>query len=393
MSKYLISLKPLTPYFFGGENTFGENNINYFAHSNYLPQQTTLLGFLRYELLAQNNLLGSDPIKNDFASLIGKDSFKKINGIFTNSFGSIKNISPVFLSNGSEHFISQAMDWAMCEDEIIGLNDFEIGAQIVKPLHISFENGRGLIITDHSRTEIPIIKAGTKAYNPKYDLKSLLISSDGAKNIQWDYEKVFETGKGFDNGIFIEHEQIGINRKTEKKRDETGDFYKQVFYKLFENFSFSFYADIELPEGKSFESRIVTMGGERSVFQMIVEIAKDTFETKFTSQTFSKQIRRNYPAIILTSDAYVDSGILDKCHFTINETISFRNIITDQTMNADYARLGAGLNKSSELINLVKRGSIFYCDESDELKKLLRNSSFEAIGYNRYIELPSQINQ
>src|ERR1035437_5105326 len=113
MTKFLIRLKPLTPYFFGGENTFGDNNQSYYVRSNYLPQQTTLLGFLRYELLLQNKLLGTDPEKKDWKSLIGKKSFQKENGAYISEFGAIKKISPVFLSSEQESYIPQAMDWAM----------------------------------------------------------------------------------------------------------------------------------------------------------------------------------------------------------------------------------------------------------------------------------------
>ena len=58
--KYLIKLKPMGPYMFGGETTFGEGTkANYFARTNLLPQTSALLGVVRYEILRQNNLLNA----------------------------------------------------------------------------------------------------------------------------------------------------------------------------------------------------------------------------------------------------------------------------------------------------------------------------------------------
>ena len=82
MSSYLVTLKPLEPYFFGGERTFsfGERAnkeivtySNYFIKSEDLMSQTTLLGALRFLILKMNgklNLPSSETI-----DLVGKASF------------------------------------------------------------------------------------------------------------------------------------------------------------------------------------------------------------------------------------------------------------------------------------------------------------------------------
>ena len=84
---YRICLTPLDTFFFGGEQTFGQDDeSNYYAVSNKYPQQTALLGMLRQELLFQNG--------KDF-SLIGDKSFS-IDGSSTD-FGIIKKLSPIFI--------------------------------------------------------------------------------------------------------------------------------------------------------------------------------------------------------------------------------------------------------------------------------------------------------
>ena len=115
--RYLIQLKPLTPYFFGGENTFGynvEKNESYIIHSMLLPQQTSILGMIRKKILDEESNASHSQfkLKEDFKypqeewsiidKRIGTDSFdlKKTK----QSFGHIKSISPVFIIHNNFYF-------------------------------------------------------------------------------------------------------------------------------------------------------------------------------------------------------------------------------------------------------------------------------------------------
>ena len=52
--KYKIDLKPIGTFFFGSDKKFGEGDeVNYFAQSSLFPQQTSILGMLRKEILVQ----------------------------------------------------------------------------------------------------------------------------------------------------------------------------------------------------------------------------------------------------------------------------------------------------------------------------------------------------
>ncbi|MBK9227474.1 MAG: hypothetical protein IPL67_10580 [Ignavibacteria bacterium] len=97
--KKLIKLYPYERFFFGGENTFGENNTNYMVRSEFFPQQTSLLGLLRYQILlkAGDDIFKDNRIidKDGAAKLIGEKSFDPTS---TNDFKKIKCISPVFVS-------------------------------------------------------------------------------------------------------------------------------------------------------------------------------------------------------------------------------------------------------------------------------------------------------
>jgi CRISPR-associated protein Cmr3 len=387
MTKYLISLKPLTPYFFGGENTFGNNNQNYFVRSNYLPQQTTLLGFLRHELLLQNNLIGTNPKENDWASLIGEKSFQKEDGMFVSEFGAIKKISPVFLSNQMESYIPQAMDWAMAGHLQTEKNDRIMNSEILRPLALSyFENG--ITNLEGKSGSVPVLLANGEPYDAKLKLKSLWVNSTGSKQIQWDFENRFKNGQGFENGLFIQRTQVGINRKINRTKDDSGDFYRQVYYQLAEDFAFSFFANLDLPAEKKIHSRLVTMGGEKSAFEMTVTETTDSFEDRFNSKTFTAGHLRNSKAVVLTSDAFIETEISNICDFAITDVIPFRNIATISNKVNDYVRIrGGNLSKTSDVLFLLKRGSIFYAKDLSQLTTALENKAFETIGYNQYVKI------
>ena len=46
MQEYLITLKPLSPFFFGTNKTFSDTDLHSVT-SSYYPQQTHILGMLR----------------------------------------------------------------------------------------------------------------------------------------------------------------------------------------------------------------------------------------------------------------------------------------------------------------------------------------------------------
>ena len=72
INTYRFILTPLDKIFFGGEKSpFKEE---YFQYSRQLPQQTSILGFLRYEILKRTNAI-NDPSKKDWHNFIGEAIF------------------------------------------------------------------------------------------------------------------------------------------------------------------------------------------------------------------------------------------------------------------------------------------------------------------------------
>ena len=404
MSKYLIKLKPLTSFFFGGEETFGEGEVNYSVKSNYLPQQTTLLGMLRYELLAQNGLLGADPLEKKWADLIGDKSFENSEKGYTSSFGAISKLSPVFIIDDETPYIVEAMDWANEKIKVIEKDSEEKEKSILSPIHLNYASGVDAFTNQFLNKKCPVLTTNNgKPYDPKLNpmATSLWVSADGTIQRPWDYDDNIK--EKFKKGFFAEKTQIGIHRNLPKSKTDKGDFYKQKSYSFADTSAcFAFNVDIHLPESYKFVSRIIIMGGERSVFEMTVEPNTSTnFETIFTADTFKKSHASRTKSVILTSDAYVDMTALTDFDFMICDSLPFRNITTKQKKEFDYIGLETGnkvkneirnqtkdkLQKTKELVYLLKRGSILYYSKDIELDPIFSNSAFQNIGYNQYVSI------
>ena len=102
MSKYLVTLTPTGKFFFGGDMRFGINGekeefSSYIIESLKMPQQTSLLGMMRFLLLSNSNLfdIAGNVIKGedeDVKNLIGAGSFAVTNDGKSNTFGKIKSL-------------------------------------------------------------------------------------------------------------------------------------------------------------------------------------------------------------------------------------------------------------------------------------------------------------
>ena len=109
---YLIRLKPLSSFYFGSERNF-QDGESYLARSLRFPQQTTLLGVLRYKLLQAYGLLDSHnygrAAGNDAEKYIGPESFSA-NQHAGEEDGAIISILPLFLMKRDELFYPGNMD-------------------------------------------------------------------------------------------------------------------------------------------------------------------------------------------------------------------------------------------------------------------------------------------
>jgi CRISPR-associated protein Cmr3 len=389
MSKYLISLTPIDHFFFGGENTFSRNRAknkkksemtdeekelkefddqfsSYIIKSNMFPQQTSLLGMLRFLLLKNSPCFENNKIKKEcrdkVKELIGKQSFCANE---SRNFGKITTIFPCFIQreqggSGWKNYLPAPKDFG-----------FDM---------ISFQDEKSAYFNLQDKVTAPVISG----YNAKKGIQSVFINSGN------------ETLKESD--IFIEDHRIGINRdittgKTGDK-DESG-FFKQVFYR-FKNeekvkFRFAFYADIDerLPQ-----KDIVTLGGDNSQFILETEIQDGKADAILERYRQKINFENCYAKLVLLSDAHIERDKIGNCLFSINDTVPFRFLQSSiQTQNYyKFNRSADNLIRNETKINLYQRGSVFYFDDENRCKSFKEalestKSDFHKIGYSHFITI------
>jgi len=116
MANYQIKLTPVETFFFGGEkhsmSIKGELISDYFAESNLYPQQTTLLGLIRYLLLIKNDTIFKNNRiidKHKASKYIGESSFDFSNQ--ASNYGKIRTISSLYFTYNSVNYFFAPFDF------------------------------------------------------------------------------------------------------------------------------------------------------------------------------------------------------------------------------------------------------------------------------------------
>lgn len=343
MSRYKITLHPLDWFFFGGDQTFdnGESQ-SYMAISNRMPQQTTLLGMVRYQLLKKEHLLltgkkGEIVNKKAMASLVGRDSFN-IESTSVQSFGKIISLSPVFIQKGTHQLLpmplTQGMDPCFATSKV-----WMSGKEYNQIIQSSLFNEK-----DYNN------------YCKLIDEKNIPFSLDG------------------DDGIFASSMQIGITKAESNDENKNGFFKQETLRFRDSDTSFAFF--LELEDGTTLEEDTVFIGAQRSCFRM--KVAKSG--TLFTP---------SHPdhSILLLSPAYIsDLDTLDSnCLARWNGITHFRNF--RQIESGELQSGPVSYHRHDALCTFLTAGSVlFYSDDKQKmnLEALLNNTNLQNIGYNHY---------
>lgn len=385
MSTYLIKLTPLDKFFFGQKKTFGDDNANYFVYSSHFPQQTTLLGLLRYQLL---QIAGEDVFKdnkiqdtNKAAKLIGEQSFSP----FVKDklqFGIIQSLSPVFIidkkknDEGKEEYFLPVGRRFQKENEKAPYN----------LLHLSCQAGCPPIFGE---------------YKPKKGLASCWLSSkshtllneedfftkDERIGIRKDYE-----GATNDDAFFCQRYYRFKNFKKVVE-DEEGNECKQPPVRV-HDFCFATVLETEKAiEHEKLNGRIVYLGGERQPFLM--EVSEETFKLTIESSTLTSD-EKHY-TVVLLSDAMIESKLLSEVRFASTEVKDFACLLTHvgtkKFYNKENKRQEHYLKESATALSLQKelyaRGSVFYFDTEEQANQFCEDlekvPNFHTIGYNHAI--------
>lgn len=263
--KYLVTLKPLEPFLFGGNQTFGtlgdKEAGSYLVSSRQFPQQTAVLGMLRKELMTQAGLLTrkrrgewvDKHKKVDAINLVGYEKFS-IREKELQDFGMIEKLSPIFLMQRAKRYIKKVD---------IDSHDYEDGV--------------------------------LKGYNPKENIYDnfVAVELNGGKKLK--SEDIFKA----------------INQTGNKKGGEDNSLFKKTSYILKDGFTFAFYIELDT----ALKSAMVSLGADGSAFMM---------EVKEDNATLDYADPKGY--LTLLSDALINVDIKSNCDFAITSELSHRNL-------------------------------------------------------------------
>lgn len=357
MSKYKITLTPVDKFFFGGDMTFcvGNDDNDYFnrQYSSYIikssmfPQQTSLLGMLRFLILRK---AGEAVFKNNrivdkkaSISLIGSSGFKvTYDDGKRNAFGIIKNISHVRVLRDKTE-----LEFAPLFEDI----DFD------KYTEGSYNFGK-----------LKIPKLSREQYDAKDGLDRAL--TDGANRYDLSH-------------VFVEDRRMGISRSLTSGKTDAGALFKQISYRFNDEEAkhcFVFYADVDNIDLTKYDGELVSVGGDNS--QFIIGITKS-----------EEPVYKSVPLMLnLLSPAFIKRDDVRKhTRFAVTQLMSFR-FLTDRDDNKDgddrtFHILNSKL-KRSERYELYAPGSTFYFENDKEKQNFIEilesRMDFRQIGYNEY---------
>ena len=419
MSTYLIKLTPLDKFFFGQKKTFGDDNANYFVYSSHFPQQTTLLGLLRYQLLqiAGEEVFKDNKIQDEHKAgeLIGKQNFSP----FVKDklqFGIIQSLSPVFIidkkkdEGKEEYFLPVGKRFQKKKEKA----PYSL-------LHLSCEDECPPIFESRESQ-----KEKEEAYDPKKGLASCWLSSKSHTLLN-------------EEDFFTKDERIGIRKDYEGATNDDA-FFCQRYYR-FKNFKkvvedeegneskqppvrehdFCFATVLETEkaiEHEKLNGRIVYLGGERQPFLMdLMEVSEETFKLNIESSTFTaeayykslfKTFKLNIESstltsdekhytVVLLSDAMIEPKLLEGVKFASTEVKDFACLLTHVGTRRFYNKKKKREEQNIEEVEtalshqheLYARGSVFYFDTEEQANQFCEDlekvPNFHTIGYNHAI--------
>lgn len=342
--KYLITMRPLESFMFGTEQTFSDpgmtadRRISYIATSNQVPEQTTILGALRFMLLSKHGHVKADYsytseelAKNE--GLIGKESFSFF--AEQQKFGAIHSISPVFLlkDGGSER------EYLIPTPFCLVPGSGERGYEELKMSPIPAETNYGLICLPEKG-----------AYDAKQGWCGGWYNLNRAAHPITPGKDIFRT-------------------VTNTSNSEQQDFFKKEMCILEKGYCFAVYADVDAELPKNFVGK---MGRGFSAFHFHAEQTEEditALENRIEEAFSNLQGQWHYALSDLVPEEYTAPT-----QFCIVSQKSVRNMQT----NLSKKSLSV-----SDQINLIQAGSVYYGQKPEQKLR----SSAETIGYNRIIRI------
>ena len=373
MSKYQITLTPVDKFFFGGDMTFTvglketkkkwdelterekkEISFNtqyssYIIQSSMFPQQTSLLGMLRFLILrnAGNDVFKDGHIvdKAKAKELIGERSFMVNNN---NDFKAIKSLNHVRIRKTANGQTSD-LEFAPLFKEL-SFTDASVGS--------------------YNLGDICIPSLSKDDYDAKKGFNIML--TDGKDKYKLE-------------DVFVEDRRVGINRDIKTGIVDDGALFKQISYRFSNkkaDYCFVFDAEVDdtIPL-ETYSGQVVSVGGDNS--QFVIGISKNG-KANENLESYEKAVWLLSPAFLTRAEARI-------AKFAVTRLMPFR-FLTDREDNKEndnrtFHILNSKL-KRSERYELYAPGSVFYFDTEEQKQEFINvlesKKEFRQIGYNEY---------
>ena len=297
---YLITFKPVGPFYFGTFKSFGEG---FHAISSPMPMQSTVLGCLRFVMVKQHGWIIKVPDqgfipdfekhKVDISGLTGDAKQVMLDSQEDKDFdfGSIRKVSPVF--------IVRQDDGHTCPDDFllhVPKDVYPPGEE--KPPQLT-------LITYDINTEAwtgGLSGINKHAALSHHDPKKYPADHYGGQAFWQSYlkgERKLPYFGDYDAGrIFINDLKEGIARENRQAKDEA--FYVKEAYRMYDDYAFG--VIVHFDDDKAPKNELVKLGGDGSSFWMNVSKIDDYHLT----------IYQNHPIIrrFLTLDDIGDLPML-----------------------------------------------------------------------------------
>ncbi|MCD7838805.1 MAG: type III-B CRISPR module-associated protein Cmr3, partial [Clostridiales bacterium] len=293
----------------------------YYIASEKTPNQTALLGVLRYAILDRYGLLWHSGETDEERILrahsgryVGESGFSidEDNPDKANRFGLIERISPLFLRRGETSYLPAPLNYRIVDEKAGGCLRF------------------AALPSSAAAEQVPI------NYTAKgHDLPA-------GKYLP----ACEETGKPVDP--FLSDVRVGID--TKEKKD---GFFKKQYQMLKSGFCFAFYASLDESADVDGYTGTVFMGQGKSPFRIAFRREEDNLET-LAEQLLPQEENDYWYAL---SDLWFREKPQHE-GFAILLRKQLRYLTTD----LDSATQRGRMRKTAELYNLVQAGSVFYYD-------------------------------
>lgn len=338
---YRVRLTPMEAYHFATENNFWikereiKASVPYYVTSDYVPNQTSIIGMLRYLILKQHGKLGNAATLSERTDLIGPASFN-YQSDHPQDFGLLQSVSAVYIADTSGK------------------------TYIPKPANLR------------------VLETGDKLY---YQIQ---------QNQAGDYHIAEFSSKDFDSGGYICLEDTTVRddlfhvkvksrvnkmqRYTNNNSNDDEGFFKVEMVKLARNHVFEFF--VTFSEDFVPQSDIVYLGSYQAAFSIDFEAVSETAMKEFFTNI--KEVLGKLGSELYYyafSDVYVADKDVSEFTYSISSKRHFRNLKTSyDDNNRRY--------NSSHHGQLYTAGSVFYSEQAPFF-----NASLEKIGLNKIIKI------